>query len=113
MIKRIITILLTLCLCVGCFLGCSKKESALTKEQMEQILKNDLPIGTSEEKVSAYLTAKNIEHSSYDENGKKIQAMVKDVKKSFLVSKSIHIVFSFNGDSKLTGFAIQDIFTGP
>ena len=113
MIKRIISMLLVLCLGIGCFLGCSKKEDAMTKEQLDQMLKNDLPIGIPEEKVDAYLAAKKIEHSAYNENGRKIQAMVKDVKKSFLVSESIHIVFTFDGDGKLTGFTTQKIFTGP
>ncbi len=85
----------------------------MTKEQLDQILKTDLPIGASERVVETYLAHKKIEYSEYDENGKKIQAMIKDVKSDFLVSKSIHIVFSFDRDEKLTGFSTENIFTGP
>jgi hypothetical protein len=111
--KYSLLILLALALSFVSFQGCSQNGGeVMTKEKMEQVLKNDLPVGTPMGKVASYLDSKKIDYVT-DSQGKKIEAMARNIDKGFIVSTSLRIVFDFDETGKLTGFTTEKKFTGP
>jgi hypothetical protein len=86
--------------------------NGMTKEKFDQILKVDLPIGTSKENVEAYLKSKKYDYSP-DDSGKKIEAMARNINKGMITLIDIHMFFDFDKGDKLTGVTTEKILTGP
>ena len=108
----------------GFILWCSayafgqSKESVLTKEDIENIVKAEIPIGTASEQVLAVLDKHGIEHSDYIEhpfrqNSPSIYAIVRNTGRSFFIEEAVQIEFSFDSQKKLTDCKIKKVYTGP
>ena len=72
----------------------------------------DLPVGTSLEKVDAYLTEHQIEHS-YLRSTNQIKALVRNVRRDGLVQADQTLTFTFNAYGSLTDFAVKNAYTKP
>ena len=72
----------------------------------------DLPLGTSQAKVDAYLTEHDIEHS-YLERTNQITALVRNVRRDALVQADVTLTFSFDGYRNLTDIDVKPAYTKP
>lgn len=92
--------------------GCRKNQTPDSKE-FEAKIKQALPIGTSKEKVDAYLSKQNIEHS-YHTKENRIYALMRNLApESTSVSKSLSIIFYFSENGGLTNVQSKIEYTGP
>jgi hypothetical protein len=85
-----------------------------TKEQVESFVKNEIPIGTARDQVTAVLKRYGIVNT-YVPRDRMIGAIIKDVKKSFLflISESIQMKFYFNENDRLQSYSVESVYTGP
>ena len=70
------------------------------------------PPGTTVEAVDHYLASRNIEHS-YSERSRKMYAIIRDVRRVLLVSTSVTMIFAFDENRRLVGYAVEEVHTGP
>jgi hypothetical protein len=107
-----------------------------TKEEIKRRLDEKLRKGVTPNEVLAVLNQLKVDHSDYlnrpvidpdlvaqlDQvnaggptylNTRRIQAIVRDVKRNFPVSESIQIIFLFDEYDKFVKYELRSIFTGP
>jgi len=107
-----------------------------TKEEIQRRLDEKLRKGVTPNEVLAVLNQLKVDHSDYlnrpvldpdlvaqlDQvnaggptylNTRRIQAIVRDVKRNFPVSESIQLIFLFDEHDKLVKYELRSIFTGP
>jgi len=114
MIKLSIFVVLALVVSGALFFtvrSCTKSEDVMTREKLEQILKVDLPVGMSKEKVEAYLDAKKYDYN-FDPTQMKIVAMARDINKGLVVYTSVRIIIIFDKENKLIGMTTEKQLTG-
>lgn len=75
-------------------------------------LQSALPVGSTASEVTTYLDREGIEHSGYVERERIINAILRDVEKSLLVSRSIRVDFHFDNAGKLVAIEARDVRTG-
>ena len=85
----------------------------MTVKEMEDLIKKEVPIGSSTVRVLAFLDSKKIEHSRYLEDRKAIYAIIRDTGGDFLVKKSLTLAFFFDDDGNLIKYTVEEVFTGP
>lgn len=71
-----------------------------------------LPIGSSKEKVVAYLDEKHIEHSEFLPVERRIYAIQRDTCRALLVTCSIDMVFDFSAEGALEEISVKEGLTG-
>jgi hypothetical protein len=125
--KKIVRIFLVFLVLSISIVSCVK--SSMTEEKMEQLIKQEVPLGSSKNQVEFFLDQRNIEHSDYTEsdmapivvppdygsqNGKKryIVAVIRDVKRHFLTTFSMYIVFYFDDNKNLIEHKINILGKG-
>ena len=107
-----------------------------TKEEIQLRLDEKLRKGATSKEVLTVLDQLKVDHSDYlnrpvldpdlvaqlDQvnaggptylNTRRIQAIVRDVKRNFPVSESIQIIFLFDEHDKFVKYELRSIFTGP
>ena len=107
-----------------------------TKEEIQRRLDEKLRKGVTPNEVLAVLNQLKVDHSDYlnrpvldpdlvaqlDQvnaggptylNTRRIEAIVRDVKRNFPVSESIQLIFLFDEHDKLVKYELRSIFTGP
>lgn len=103
--------------------GCAQAEP-MTADRLEARLRADLPLGTSAEDVAAYLNANSLSSDgavSVDQlRAVKEQpghtdflAILRDVRKTAVVSTSVQMRFVFDDQNRLTSTTIRELHTGP
>ena len=97
----------SLAMAVGC------DHERMTLHQVERVLAEKLPNGSSPERVSALLDSLGLEHSGYDVQRRDIAAVIKNTSRSFVVDGSIHAEFVFDEDRKLVDRKVREVLTGP
>ena len=87
----------------------------MTTEQIETLVKQELPLGTSQSSVVSFLDRQGLEHSGHSPGAPSdtVYAIFRDVQGStFSVSKSLQITFHF-AHHGLSGYSFKELFTGP
>jgi len=107
-----------------------------TKEEIQLRLDEKLRKGATPKEVLTVLDRLKVDHSDYLNrpvldpglvaqldhvnaggptylNTRRIQAIVRDVKRNFPVSESIQIIFLFDEHDKFVKYELRSIFTGP
>lgn len=87
---------------------------------VQKDIREHLPIGSSRAEVSAFLDQRKISHSHVSqvpeapENSHTEMAMIRGVSENGGIRGDIQIVFKFDDtDTKLVGYSVREIFTGP
>ena len=79
---------------------------------LERELRQALPVGSSYEQIDEYLTRKQIYHA-YSERSNRVNAIIPDVEKRFLITKSITIVIFLDDQRRLESLEVTAMGTGP
>jgi hypothetical protein len=84
-------------------------------EQLRALITRELPVGTSATRVIAFLDDRRIEHSDYTKppGPAEVTAIVRETSWWSVVKTSHRIVFSFDHDSRLTRYRLEEAYTGP
>jgi hypothetical protein len=84
-------------------------------EQLRALITQELPVGTSATRVIAFLDVRHIEHSDYTKppGPAEVTAIVRDTSWWSVVKTSHRIVFSFDRDSHLTKYRLDEAYIGP
>ena len=85
----------------------------MNAEVLKAELQIALPVGSAPDEVSRYLDQKAIEHSGFVGNEQVINAVIRNVEKRALTSRSLRIDFQFDAERKLSSITVSDAFTGP
>jgi hypothetical protein len=96
--------------------GCNDKDRGpLTKQAVEEMLKEHTPLGTDRVDVMALLDSKKIEHSGHaKKDSQVIYAILREASASSSgVRRAIQIQFEFDLANKLVKYAVEEQFTGP
>lgn len=107
--------------------ACSKSESKaglMTADSLKTDISAALPSGSSVTEVVSYLDGRKIEHSAlidqanmthmgFDPNVQTISAIIRNVERKGLVTGDLTISFRFDRASKLLGFDVKPVYTGP
>lgn len=87
----------------------------MTTEQIETLVKQELPLGTSRSSVVSFLDKQGLEHSGHAAGAPSdlVYAIFRDVQGSTsTVSKSVQVTFRF-ANHRLSGYSFKELFTGP
>jgi hypothetical protein len=91
-----------------------------TPAQVEDDIKQHVPVGSPRERVVAYLDGKKIVHEYYGADLYKGTtnyncevALVRHTASSWLVTTDIQVIFRFDSASKLESYKVQEVHTGP
>ena len=78
--------------------------------EIEKIVRGELPIGSSPERVDQYLSYSGVEHS-FDNASMTIYAIIRGIRGSFLASKSGSMKFHFGRNRRLDGVSFDTGYT--
>lgn len=112
--------------------GMSEEEQIQKMEELRQAIAEQVPLGSSPEKVEAFIRTQGIEEfttsgptTGADSTLKRERpdlvdqvryitgAAIRDVYQGFWVSESIHVRFYYNEDRKLIWSIVRAVATGP
>jgi hypothetical protein len=74
---------------------------------------SNLPFGTSQKDVIAFLDKQHIEHSKYNQKQREISAIVRNTCWNLILECSIDMTFTFNDDGQLLNSGVTEGLTGP
>jgi hypothetical protein len=92
------------------FMGC--RRSGVTAEGYRSEIARVLPVGTSRDRVIHVLDSLHVEHSPYDSASKTIKAIVRNVDRTLVTTRSLQLNFEFDERSQLKLFTVRDAVTG-
>lgn len=132
------TTLLALLLSAFSCESANRAEASLgtTKEEIQRRLDERVRKNAMADEVLAVLDEAKVDHSNYLDpsnldprlleeldranavgptylNTRRVEAIVRDVKKNLVVSESVQIIFLFDEHDKLIKYELRSIFTGP
>ena len=87
----------------------------MTTEQIETLVKQELPLGSSWSSVVSFLDRQGLEHSGHSPGAPSnlVYAIFRDVQGSTsTASKSVQVTFRF-ANHRLSGYLFKELFTGP
>jgi hypothetical protein len=87
----------------------------MNADQIEAMVKQKLPLGSSRDHVVSFLDKQGIEHSGHSAGAPSevIYAIFRDVQGStFTTSKSVQVIFHFT-NRRLSDYSFKELFTGP
>lgn len=91
--------------------------AACTHPPVRKVLKEDLQpkfvIGSEHSTVTAVLDSLQIEHSAYEPDEHRIDAIVRNTAYTFPISTSLSIILTFDDDGRLERSEFKDVYTGP
>jgi hypothetical protein len=98
-----------------CASGCTPEEqrSTTTKEEVDAMVRREVPVGSSTSQVIAFLDSEKIERSDYRETDKVILAIVRDASRAAVTKGNIQIEFRFDDAAHLREHVVREVFTGP
>ncbi len=107
-LARAVFLILTLPLLAGC------ANDPLTWYYQPAVyqIRSDLPLGSSVERVDAYLTHRDIEHS-YFRRSHQMTALIHNVRRDALVQSDLTLTFFFNEYRGLTDIQFDPAYTKP
>jgi hypothetical protein len=86
---------------------------AVDKAQIDAMLSQNLPVGTSRDAVISYLDNHHIENSgARTRNPNSLVAIFRNLGGNLLVKTSVQVTFNFEKD-RLIGFSSRELYTGP
>lgn len=91
--------------------GCT--ENRMTVGDIERRIGSAIPHGTHQSRVLAILDSLKLEHSEFSPTSRTIAATVPDSSKKGIVTRSFHIIFSFDSAGALSSHTTRELFTGP
>jgi hypothetical protein len=103
---RAASVFATLLLSLGC------GGSGLKVADVEGMLKERLPVGSSSQQVSAVLDSMKVEHSAYDPAKRDMLAMWRRTKRSLFDEQSIQAQFQFDEGGRLVSYNVEELSTG-
>lgn len=83
--------------------------TTITTQEIDDLIRKEIPLGTKDYQVISFLDAKNIPHSTY---GKVIYARVRNTSRRFIMRGDIVIEFIMNEEGRLTSYKIKEEWTG-
>ncbi len=90
-----------------------EKNGLRTVGQVEDFLRDNLPIGSDRSRVVQVLTDRKIENSGLPAPGDHIDAIIRDVSGNPLIRGSIAMKFFFDDRGTLARYEVREVFTGP
>ena len=87
----------------------------MSKEKVEALVKEDLPLGTSRERVVAFLEKHKVEHSGNSAGAvpETIYAIYRNTEGgTSVVKKSVQLTLYFKNE-QLYSYDVKEMFTGP
>ena len=99
-------------LMVSMLMSCDGTNSRLTKDQVEETITKDLPVGSDYRNVQQYLENHKIEYSWVEEE-KTFYAIIRNTNSDFLVKENIQMIMHMNAERKLKLIEVKSVFTGP
>lgn len=84
----------------------------MTVPEIQTLIAQEAPMGTSVANVLHFLDAKKIEHSEYLAETLSANAVVRRTSVGILIEGSIYIRFIFDGEGKLQTAEVEEVFTG-
>jgi hypothetical protein len=97
---------------VSILISCDGANSRLTKEQVEEKITKDLPVGSDYRNVQQYLENHKIEYSWVEEE-KTFYAIIRNTNGDFLVKENIQMIMHMDAEKKLKSIEVKSVFTGP
>lgn len=93
--------------------GC--EDESANKQAIDEMIKQNIPVGTERAKVVAFLDSKNIEHSGHArQNDYIVLAILRERAPSpSSVRKAVQIKFEFDQSKRLARYSLEEQFTGP
>lgn len=93
--------------------GCSAENGpSISRQEMTRLLNERMPIGTPKVEVVRFLSERKADFSEDRQTGE-IQAMLRNIGGSSLVSTSLQLNFQFDSKGQLSSFSVLEKFTGP
>lgn len=83
-----------------------------TVAQVDELLREHTPVGTSHERVVTVLDSLNVEHSPFDPQERYVLAIWRVTARSVFVHTSIQARFSFDEGGRLLEYELKELFTG-
>ncbi|MEO8007739.1 MAG: hypothetical protein ABI728_04365 [Betaproteobacteria bacterium] len=118
MFRKYLKLLIAITYLSVSLLGCIKTnagDAEVSKEKVEALVKEELPLGTSRERVVAYLDKHKVEHSGNSAGAvpDTIYAIYRNAEGgTSVVKKSIQLTLRFKND-QLYNYDVKEMFTGP
>jgi hypothetical protein len=97
---------------VPILISCDGANSRLTKDQVEEKITKDLPVGSEYSNVRQYLENHKIEYSWVEEE-KTFYAIIRNTNGDFLIKENIQMIIRMNAEKKLKSIEVKSVFTGP
>jgi hypothetical protein len=71
-----------------------------------------LPAGSTASQVIAFLDARHIQHSDFDERTRAVYASSAEEQVNLLFRTGVYLVFHFDGAARMTNFSVEQKATG-
>lgn len=105
--RRSLVSLLLLLVCAGC------ARQRMDTAEAEALIRRQIPVGTARETVIARLDSLRIEHSAYNEQERRILAIVRNTSGGAVVRGSLQVRMFFDPGGRLVRHEFREVFTGP
>lgn len=96
--------------------GCTQADQSGTMKvkEIDELIRKEVPIGSSTSQVLAFLDAQKIEHSQqYFDRDRIIYASIRNTSGNWLVKNSVYIQFHFDEKATLKDYSVREVSTGP
>lgn len=92
--------------------GCSVPAGDNQRAALSQEIERDLPLGSTLDQVEAYLQTKQLGYT-YVERENRVYALVADVQRTGIVTKSLQIILTMDELRRLQRVEVKSVYTGP
>lgn len=80
--------------------------------ELETAIRTALPTGSTPAQVLAFLDARHIHHSGFDERTRAIYASTAEEQVNLLLRTGVYLVFHFDSSARTTDFSVEQKATG-
>jgi hypothetical protein len=104
------TLIQATCILLIVAIGCGISNSRV--EGMKELMKREVPIGSGEEQVLAFLKTQNIQEYGADKENKRIDAMIRNVSRLFfLFPQDLRLTFFLDKEGKVSDYSVEILLT--
>jgi hypothetical protein len=94
--------------------GCQRKQrEPAGREEMRELIDSEIPTGSSESQVVAFLDRHGFKYSNELPSQRAIFSVARDSSSKNLVNTSLHVTFRFDEERKLHDYTISESLVGP
>ena len=91
----------------------------VTKSQIDNEIRGQLPLGTPRAVIETFLDKRAIAHHYFEDSANAAEdsrteyGMIRNASAIGLIRTDLQLRFKFDSQSRLTGYSVQELYTGP